>query len=143
MKIALVYWSLSGNTEAMAEALAEGLKSVTDEVDTYTASSFTFDLAQQYDRFAFGCPAMGSETLEEAEFEPMFEQILPNLMHKKVLLFGSYGWGDGEWMRQWIERCETFGAIPYQTDGLIIQYEPDFYALTTLVQIGRDFASLA
>ena len=96
MKIALVYCSLSGNTEAMAEALAEGLKSVTDEVDTYTASSFTFDLAQQYDRFAFGCPAMGSETLEEAEFEPMFEQILPNLMHKKVLLFGSYGWGDGE-----------------------------------------------
>ncbi len=97
--IAIVYWSSTGNTEAMANYIAEGVKEAGAEVDLFTASEF--DNADQYSAIAFGCPAMGAENLEDSEFEPMWNRVKGSLDGKKVVLFGSYGWGDGEWMRTW------------------------------------------
>ena len=93
-KVAVIYWSGTGHTEAMAEAVAKGADGV-----LLTCAEVPEDVAAQYDAFALGCPAMGSEELEEDEFGPLFEKLAPSLAGKKVALFGSYGWGDGEWMR--------------------------------------------
>ena len=124
MKAAVVYWSGAGNTEAMANAIAEGMKGKGAEVTVFTASDFGADKAAQFDVLAFGCPAMGAEVLEEDEFEPMFTEVESSLKDKKVALFGSYGWGDGEWMRNWEERCINNG-ISLATDCLMINETPD------------------
>ena len=124
MKAAVVYWSGTGNTEAMANAIAEGMKGKGAEVTVFTASDFGADKAAQFDVLAFGCPAMGAEVLEEDEFEPMFTEVESSLKDKKVALFGSYGWGDGEWMRNWEERCINNG-ISLATDCLMINETPD------------------
>ena len=110
-KIAIVYWSGTGNTEAMAACVGEGVKAVGAEVDVFTASEFSTDKVVDYEAIAFGCPSMGAEQLEENEFEPMFISVEPELKGRKVALFGSYGWGDGEWMRNWEETCISDGAI--------------------------------
>ncbi len=102
MKIAVVYWSGTGNTEAMAEALADGAREAGAEVTVVTSDDFSS--VDGYDAIAFGCSATGSEELEESSFEPMFASVEDSLGDKKVALFGSYGWGDGEWMRNWEER---------------------------------------
>ena len=104
-KIAVVYWSGTGNTEAMASAVAEGAREKGAEADLLTASEFSSDQVSAYDAIAFGCPSMGAEQLEESEFEPMFTACEGDLQGKNIALFGSYGWGDGEWMRSWEERC--------------------------------------
>jgi len=108
-KVAVVFWSGTGNTQAMAEAVAEGSRNGGAEVTVYGPSEFSADLASGFDGIAFGCPAMGAETLEEDEFEPMFQAVEGSLGGKKVALFGSYGWGDGTWMREWEERCGSNG----------------------------------
>ena len=104
-KIAVVYWSGTGNTEQMANAVAEGAKEAGAEVSTLTADQFSAAKVAEFDAIAFGCPAMGAETLEEDEFEPMFTGCESALSGKKLALFGSYGWGDGEWMRTWEDDC--------------------------------------
>ena len=104
-KIAVIYWSGTGNTQQMAEAIANQA-----HADLFTASEFTADKAANYDAFAFGCSAMGAEQLEEDEFEPMWNAVAPVLGSKKVVLFGSYGWGDGEWIRTWAEDAQAAGA---------------------------------
>ncbi|MCR4688019.1 MAG: flavodoxin [Saccharofermentans sp.] len=109
-KVAVVYWSGTGNTEAMANAVVEGIKGAGAEADLLTASEFGADKVASYDAIAFGCPAMGVEVLEESEFDPMFTGIEGSLSGKKIALFGSYGWGDGQWMREWEERCKAAGA---------------------------------
>ncbi len=109
-KFAVVYWSGTGNTEAMANFVAEGIRAGGAEVDLFTASEFSADLVGGYNAIAFGCPSMGSEVLEESEFEPMYQAVKPVLDGKKIALFGSYGWGDGEWMRTWAEDCEAAGC---------------------------------
>ncbi len=109
-KVAVVYWSGTGNTQAMAEAVAEGAKGKGAEVSVIEAGNFTADQVSAYDGIAFGCPAMGDEVLEESEFDPMFSDVEKVLSGKKIALFGSYGWGDGQWMRDWEERCRTAGA---------------------------------
>ena len=109
-KVAVVYWSGTGNTQAMAEAVAEGAKGKGAEVSVIEAGNFTADQIGIYDGIAFGCPAMGDEVLEESEFDPMFSDVEKVLSGKKIALFGSYGWGDGQWMRDWEERCRTAGA---------------------------------
>ncbi|WP_019176673.1 flavodoxin [Methanomassiliicoccus luminyensis] len=109
-KVAIVYWSGTGNTEAMASLVAEGAKSAGAEVEVYQAKDFAPGTAERYTKIAFGCPAMGDEMLEEDEFEPMFASVEPTLKGKSVALFGSYDWGDGEWMRRWEERCASTGA---------------------------------
>ena len=109
-KIAVVYWSGTGNTEAMANAVAAGAQEKGAEAVLLTAAEFGAEQLDAYDAVAFGCPSMGAEELEETEFAPMFDACEPALGGKKIALFGSYGWGDGEWMRNWSERCEAAGA---------------------------------
>lgn len=109
--IAVVFWSGTGNTEVMAGAVAEGAKSKGANVDVLKAADFNNEKLGRYDGIAFGCPAMGAEVLEESEFEPMFTSIEASLNGKKIALFGSYGWGDGQWMRDWEERCRAQGAV--------------------------------
>lgn len=104
-KIAVVYWSGTGNTQKMAEQVVAGAKDGGAEVSCYQAAEFTPDMMDNFDAIAFGCPSMGAEELEESEFAPMFEACEKKLSGKKIALFGSYGWGDGEWMRTWEDRC--------------------------------------
>lgn len=109
-KVAVVYWSSTGNTEAMANKVAEGAKNAGAEVMLATPDNFSAGDMDSYDAVAFGCPAMGAEELEETEFEPMFSSLADRLNGKKIALFGSYGWGDGEWMRNWEDDCKSKGA---------------------------------
>lgn len=129
-KIAVVYWSGTGNTQAMAEAVAKGC-----DGELFTADIFGPDQVQSFDAIAFGCPSMGAEQLEESEFEPMFESCKPLLKGKKIALFGSYGWGDGEWMRTWEEDCRTLGAV-LACDSVICQETPDDDALEKCAALG-------
>ncbi|MCR4601214.1 MAG: flavodoxin [Clostridia bacterium] len=123
-KVAVVFWSATGNTEAMANAVADGAKGAGADVELITARDFDADRLGDYDAVAFGCPAMGDEVLEEDEFEPMFESVEGALSGKKVALFGSYDWGDGQWMRDWVERTKGKGAALVD-DGLIVNNTPD------------------
>ena len=109
-KVAVVYWSSTGNTEAMANAVVDGAKEKGADVTLYECADFRPELVADYDAIAFGCPAMGDEVLEEDEFEPMFDGCKAELKDKKIALFGSYGWGDGEWMRNWEDTCKGDGA---------------------------------
>ncbi len=109
-KIAVVYWSGTGNTEAMANIVAEGAVKAGAEVSVFTAAEFDADMMDSYDAIAFGCACMGAEELEDSEFQPMFTRCEPKLSGKKIALFGSYGWGDGEWMRIWEDTCRNDGA---------------------------------
>ena len=108
-KIAVVYWSGTGNTEAMAKLVEEGIVAAGGQADLLPPALFTSDLVSGYDAIAFGCPSMGAEQLEEGEFQPMFDAVKGSLGGKTIGLFGSYGWGDGEWMRTWAEECEDLG----------------------------------
>lgn len=123
-KIAVVYWSGTGNTEQMAAQVAEGVRAAGGEAVLLTASEFGPDQLAEYDAVAFGCPSMGAEQLEEGEFEPMFTACEPELGGKKLGLFGSYGWGDGEWMRIWQSRCADAGAN-LVAEGVICNDAPD------------------
>ena len=109
-KVAVVFWSGTGNTQAMADAVAEGAKAAGAEVSVLGPSEFSKDKVAGFDGIAFGCPAMGAEVLEESEFDPMFTDVEGALSGKKIALFGSYGWGDGQWMRDWEDRCKAAGA---------------------------------
>jgi flavodoxin short chain len=122
MKAAVVYWSGTGNTAAMADLVLEGMQRAGAQADLIECTAVT-DLSP-YDAIAFGCPAMGSEQLEDSEFEPMFDSVKKSLSGKAVALFGSYGWGDGEWMRIWEGRCKTAGA-DLACDFVICHLEPD------------------
>ena len=124
MSTAIIYWSGTGNTEAMAKAIESGIKENENEVSLFEVSKVNESVADEYEKFAFGCPSMGAEVLEEGEFEPFFTAIEKKLSGKKVALFGSYGWGDGEWMRDWQDRVKDIGAILYD-EGLIQQEAPD------------------
>lgn len=121
MKIAVIFWSGTGNTKSMAESVVLGAKNGA-EVDIFEACEFKKDDVSKYDAFAFGCPAMGAEELESDEFEPMFSSIEGELKGKKVVLFGSYDWGDGEWMRLWEARTKAVGADV--VDTLIVNNSP-------------------
>ena len=123
-KIAVVYWSGTGNTEAMASAVAEGAKNAGAEVTLFTATEFSAGMMDDFDAIAFGCPSMGAEQLEETEFEPMFDDCKAKLSGKKIGLFGSYGWGDGEWMREWEDTCRSAGAS-LVSEGVICMEAPD------------------
>lgn len=135
-KIAVVYWSGTGNTEAMASAVLQGIKKSNAEGILYSYDEFSADLLKEYEAVAFGCPAMGDEVLEESEFEPMFESCVSSLSGKKVALFGSYGWGDGEWMRSWEERCENNG-IHLVGEGVICNEMPDEEGLMQCEKLGE------
>ncbi len=138
-KVAIVYWSGTGNTEAMANAVAEGAKAQGAEATLFSAGEFDAALMDNFDAVAFGCPAMGAEVLEEGEFEPMFSACEAKLAGKKIALFGSYGWGDGEWMRNWEETCAADGAA-LACESVICQETPDDDALTACKALGAALA---
>ena len=122
-KVAVVYWSQTGNTEAMANAVAEGVNAAGGEAALITAGDFNSGAVAEYDAIAFGCPSMGVEVLEEAEFQPMWDDVKGSLSGKKIALFGSYGWGDGEWMRNWEAECKEAG-IDLATESVMANETP-------------------
>ena len=134
-KIAVVFWSGTGNTQTMAEAVAAGAGEKGADVSLIEAGSFNADQAAEYEGIAFGCPAMGDEVLEEDEFEPMFTAVEGSLTGKKVALFGSYGWGDGQWMRDWEDRCRNAG-IDLAADSVTANDAPDDDALASCKELG-------
>ena len=135
-KVAVVYWSGTGNTEAMAEAVADGIREKGGEAAILTAGEFDRSMIGDYDSIAFGCPSMGDEELEESEFAPMFESCEPDLAGKKIALFGSYGWGDGEWMRKWEKTCKKAGAV-FACDFVICNDAPDDDAVEKCRGLGK------
>lgn len=135
-KVAVVYWSSTGNTEAMANAVAEGAKAAGAEVSVLETSDFSADKVDDYDAIAFGCPAMGAEVLEEDEFDPMFTSCESKLSGKKIALFGSYGWGDGEWMADWENRCKDDGAV-LAAESVICMETPDDEAVEKCKELGK------
>ncbi len=141
-KCAIVYWSGTGNTEAMANCIADGVREAGAEAVLLGPSDFSTDRLAEFDTVAFGCPAMGAEVLEEAEFEPMFTGVEGSLNGKKIALFGSYGWGDGQWMRDWCGRCRQAGAVLLQEEGLMANGEPDAAAQDACRALGRELAAL-
>ena len=138
-KAAVVYWSGTGNTEAMAQAVEEGAKGKGAEVTVFTASEFDADKAAEFDGIAFGCPAMGDEVLEEDEFEPMFTEVESSLAGKKIALFGSYGWGDGQWMRDWEDRCKK-NSLTLAAESVTANEAPDDDALAACRELGAALA---
>ena len=138
MKVSVVYWSGTGNTEAMANAVAEGAKSAGAEVELLPVSAASADVVDS-DVLLMGCPAMGAEELEEGEFEPFFSSVEGLLSGKKIGLFGSYDWGDGEWMRTWQQRVEAAGGVMID-DGLICNNTPDDDALSACRALGEKAA---
>ena len=128
-KIIVAYWSQTGNTEAMANAVGEGIKAAGGEADVVPVSAVSVDELKAASSFALGCPAMGAEVLEESEMEPFVEEVEGFAAGKKIALFGSYGWGDGQWMRDWEERMNAAGATVVNGEGVIAHEAPDDEAL--------------
>lgn len=140
-KVAVIYWSGTGNTEAMAQAVADGAKEAGAEVSVMSVSETNAGDAAKFDKIALGCPAMGAEVLEEMDFEPFFTELESNLTGKKVALFGSYGWGDGQWMRDWKDRVDNAGATVVNDEGLIVQEQPDDDTLAACKELGKALAN--
>lgn len=138
-KTAIVYWSGTGNTAAMAHFVAEGAKSAGADVSVFTADEFSADKINAFDSLAFGCPSMGCEQLEESEFEPMFDSCKSSLKGKNIALFGSYGWGDGEWMRSWEKDCDDSG-IRLVCESVTCCEAPDDAALDACRALGKELA---
>lgn len=141
-KIAVIFWSGTGNTEAMANAVFNGAKEVNPDAVLFNVADISAADALLYDTLVLGCPAMGAEQLEEEDFEPFFSEIEGSLSGKNVGLFGSYGWGDGEWMRSWIERIATTGAKLVIDEGVMANEIPDDDALEACRELGKAAASL-
>ncbi len=137
--VAVVFWSGTGNTEAMAEAVAKGARAAGASASVIPVGSFDASQIAKFDAFAFGCPAMGSEALEDSEFEPVFEDVKGSLAGKSVALFGSYGWGDGEWMRSWEENCAGAG-LSLACDSVICNDAPDDDAVAACQALGAALA---
>ena len=137
-KVMVVYWSGGGNTEKMAEAIAKGAKDKGAEVECKTVSSTSVDALAGFDAVAFGSPAMGSEVIEEGEMEPFFSSALSKLGGKKVAVFGSYDWGDGEWLRTWEGRVKDGGAN--LVGSVKAHLEPDDAALAECSALGAKLA---
>ena len=135
-KVAVVYWSGTGNTEAMANKVAEGAKAAGAEVEVISADDFDGTDISGFDGVAFGCPAMGDEELEDSVFQPVFEACEAKLAGKQVALFGSYGWGDGEWMRSWEEKCQNDG-VALAVDSVICNEDPDDEAQAACIELGK------
>ena len=137
----VIFWSQTGNTEAMASAIAEGAKGAGAAVDLKSVGDTNVSAALDCDLLALGCPAMGDEVLEESEFDPFFTDLEGRLAGRKVALFGSYGWGDGQWMRDWQDRVQKAGAVLFQGEGLILNETPDDDGIAKCKEFGAAFAN--
>lgn len=138
--IYVVYWSGTGNTEAMANAVAAGIESAGGKATVADVGSVKAEVLKAADCFALGCPAMGAEELEEGDMEPFVQEVEGFASGKKIGLFGSYDWGDGEWMRLWAERMETAGATIVGGEGVIANNAPDDDALEACRKLGEELA---
>ena len=141
-KISVVYWSQSGNTLAMADAIGRGITAGGAEAEVTNVSSCQVSDLDGEEVFALGCPAMGAEVLEESEMEPFVADLEGKVKGKKIALFGSYGWGDGQWMRDWEERMTSAGATVINGEGLICQETPDDYAISECESLGKQLAGM-
>ena len=142
-KVKIIYWSGTGNTAAMAAAIAEGAKEASAEAELITAETAGAADVQDAKAIALGCPSMGAEQLEETIMEPLMEELDGAISGKTVVLFGSYGWGSGDWMRDWEERVSSDGASVWNGEGIIANNAPDDDALDACKSAGRDLAGLA
>jgi flavodoxin short chain len=140
-KIYVVFWTQSGNTQAMAQAVAEGITAAGKTPELVFVSEIPADALKDEAAFALGCPAMGAEVLEESEMEPFVMAVETFAKGKKIALFGSYGWGDGQWMRDWTERMQSAGAEIAGGEGLICNETPDEEALEECRELGKQLAS--
>ena len=140
-KVSIVYWSGTGNTEAMAAAMAEGAKDAGAEVELLTVDKADAAALSEAKAFALGCPAMGAEVLEEGEMEPFMAELDSQIAGKTIALFGSYGWGGGEWMRDWEDRMTAAGATLVGGEGVICQEAPDEAALQNCIEIGKQLVN--
>ena len=138
-KVAVVYWSGSGNTEEKAKAVVKGAQDKGADAELIYCSDFSASKVADYDAIAFGCPAMGAEVLEESEFQPMFDEVSVALGGKKIALFGSYGWGTGEWMENWENDCKGAGAS-LACDSVICNNTPDDEGLMQCEALGAALA---
>lgn len=141
MSVPVVYWSGTGNTQMMAEAVAEGIRAAGAEANVMEVGGADAAALASENAFALGCPSMGAEQLEESEMEPFVEALEPLASGRKILLFGSYGWGDGEWMRDWAERMKAAGAVLVREEGIIANETPDEEALEQCRAAGKDLAA--
>ena len=141
-EIKVIYWSQSGNTMSMANAVAEGIKEAGKEAAVLEVSAVTAADLNDETVFALGCPAMGAEVLEEGEMEPFVTELEGCVAGKTIGLFGSYGWGDGEWMRDWVERMTAAGATVVGGEGVICQDAPDDDAKTACEELGKKLAAV-
>ncbi len=139
-KIYVVYWSQSGNTQAMAEAVGKGITDAGKEAEVVYVSDASIDELKAAKCFALGCPAMGAEVLEEGEMEPFVSEVEGFAAGKTIALFGSYGWGDGQWMRDWTDRMNGCGATVLNGEGLICNETPDDAALAECEALGKALA---
>ena len=141
-QIYVVYWSQSGNTQAMAEAVGKGITDAGKEAEVVYVSDASIDELKAAKCFALGCPAMGAEVLEEGEMEPFVSEVEGFAAGKTIALFGSYGWGDGQWMRDWTDRMNGCGATVLNGEGLICNETPDDAALAECEALGKALASV-
>lgn len=141
-KITVVYWSQSGNTEEMAKAIGAGITQEGKEAEVVSVEEACIAKLREADLFALGCPAMGDEILEEEEMEPFVAEVETFASGKNIALFGSYGWGDGEWMRAWVKRMENAGANIINGEGIICQEEPDEDGIAQCMNLGKQMASM-
>lgn len=141
-KVYVVYWTQSGNTQEMAEAVGKGVEAAGKSAQVVSVSDVTADILKDEAVFALGCPAMGAEELEESEMEPFVASVEAFAQGKTIGLFGSYGWGDGEWMRTWVERMQKAGATVVGDEGVIANETPDETAKAACEELGRKLASV-
>ena len=139
-KIYVVYWSQSGNTQAMAEAIGKGIQDAVKEAAVVYVGDASIAELKDAKAFALGCPAMGAEVLEEAEMEPFVCDVEGIASGKTIALFGSYGWGDGQWMRDWVDRMNGCGANVLNGEGLICQETPDADCIAECESLGKQLA---
>jgi flavodoxin short chain len=141
-KIQVVYWSQGGNTQSMAEAVAQGITEAGKDAAVTFVSEASLDALKEAKAFALGCPAMGAEVLEENEMEPFVCDVEGIASGKTIALFGSYGWGDGQWMRDWVDRMNAAGATVLNGEGVICKETPDDGALAECVSLGKQLAEI-
>lgn len=141
-KIYVVYWSQSGNTQAMAEAIGKGIVDAGKEALVTYVGDVSIEELKNVKCFALGCPAMGAEVLEEYEMEPFVSEVEGFSSGKTIALFGSYGWGDGQWMRDWTDRMNGCGASVLNGEGLMCHETPDESALAECEALGKQLAAV-
>ena len=141
-KISVVYWSGTGNTEAMAQAVAAGITAEGKEADCVQVSSASLDALKAQPVFALGCPAMGAEELEDSEMEPFVAEVEKFAAGKTIALFGSYSWAEGQWMLDWTKRMQDAGATVVNGEGLICYDAPDADMVAKCEALGKQLASM-